>query len=224
MTDIIDISMPLRPRMPTWPGSVGVRLMRTMRLEAGDPANISRLDCDVHAGTHVDAPWHFLKKGNTAEQFPLNTLIGPAIIVYLPKVDVITAGNLTGPALPSKVKRLLLCTRNSELWVAGVNKSRKNYVALTADAARSVVDKGIRLLGVDYLSVHRYDDSPLTHQILLEADVIILEGLNLADVQPGIYEFICLPLRLVGAEAAPARAILRRMSNVSDQSITGESL
>ena len=217
LAEIIDISVPLRPQMPTWPGSVGFQLMRTMCLEAGDSANVSRLDCDLHVGTHVDAPWHFVEDGSTVEQLPLDSLIGPAIVAYLPKVDAITAGDLAALGLSSGAKRLLLRTRNSELWAAGVTEFRKDYAALTPDAARWVVDHGIRLIGVDYLSVQRYDDSPLTHQILLEAGVIILEGLNLAGVQPGAYELICLPLCLVGAEGAPARAVLRPLSDTQER-------
>jgi arylformamidase len=196
--------------MPIWPGSVGLRLVRTKRLEAGDPANVSRLDCDVHVGTHVDAPWHFLENGSTVEQLSLDVLIGPVVVAYLPEVSAITAGDLDDLGLPPGTRRLLLRTQNSELWAARVTEFKKDYVALTADAARWVAEHGIRLIGVDYLSVQRYGDSTLTHQILLEAGVIILECLNLAGVQPGGYELICLPLKLVGAEGAPARAALVR--------------
>lgn len=196
--------------MPTWPGSVGLRLKRTQRLEAGDSANVSRLDCDVHVGTHVDAPWHFVENGHTVEQLSLDGLIGPAVVAYLPEVSKITAGDLDGLGLPFGTRRLLLRTRNSELWAARVTKFKKDYVALTADAAHWVVEQTIRLIGVDYLSVQRYADSPLVHQTLLKASVIILEGLNLAGVQPGGYELVCLPLKLVGAEGAPARAVLVR--------------
>ena len=198
--------------MPVWPGSGGFRLTRTSRLETGDEANVSRLGRDVHVGTHVDAPWHYLDNGNTVEQLPLDTLIGPAIVAYLPEADPVTASGLAGLALPPDTERLLLRTLNSELWAAGVTDFREDYVALTVDAARWVVEQGIRLIGVDYLSVQRYDDGPLTHQILLRADLIVLEGLNLADVEPGSYELICLPLCLVGAEGAPARAVLRDVS------------
>lgn len=210
MTEIIDISVPLRPQMPIWPGSAGVRFTPTKRLAAGDPDNVSRLDCDVHIGTHVDAPWHFLENGSTAEQLPLGVLIGQAIVAYLPGLSAVTASDLADLVLPPSTKRLLLRTSNSELWAKGVTEFRKDYVALTADAARWVVDQGIRLIGVDYLSVQIYGDSPLTHQILLGAGVIILEGLDLADVQPGSYELTCLPLKLVGADGAPARAVLRK--------------
>lgn len=182
-----------------------------MSLKAGDRANVSRLDCDVHMGTHVDAPWHFLSDGFTVDEMSLDVLIGPATVAYLPEASVITAKELAGLNLPSGIQRLLLKTRNSDLWAAGVTEFRKDYVALSADAARWAVERGIRLVGIDYLSVQCYDDNPLTHQILMKAGVIIVEGLNLAAVEPGSYELICLPLRLVGADGAPVRAVLRAL-------------
>lgn len=209
LSAIIDISLPLKPDMPTWPDSVGLRLIRTMSLEAGDKANVSRLDCDVHMGTHVDAPWHFLNDGSTVDNMSLDVLIGPATVAYVAKASVITANELAELNLASSTQRLLLKTRNSELWAAGVKNFRKDYVALSADAARWVVDRGIRLVGIDYLSVQCYEDNPLTHQILMKAGVVIVEGLNLAAVEPGSYELICLPIRLVGADGAPVRAVLR---------------
>jgi arylformamidase len=211
MAAILDISVPLKPGMPAWPNSVGLRLARTMSLEDGDTANVSRLDCDVHMGTHVDAPWHFLRDGLTVDQMSLDVLIGPAMVAYLPEAGAVTPAELAGLNLPSGTKRLLLRTRNSELWAAGVTEFKKDYVALTVDAARWVANRGIRLVGVDYLSVQRYEDDPLTHQILMQAGVCIVEGLNLAGVEPGAYELICLPIRLVGAEAAPVRAVLRTL-------------
>ena len=212
MTQILDISVPLQSEMPTWPGSAGLILTHTKRLAAGDLSNESRLDCGVHTGTHVDAPWHFLEEGPTVEQLPLEVLIGPAVVAFLPLIEAISASDLASLALPKGIKRLLLRTRNSELWAEAVTEFKKDYVALTADAARWVVNQGIRLIGVDYLSVQRYDDSPLTHQILLKAGVIVVEGLNLIHVESGSYELICLPLNLVGADGAPARAVLRRLS------------
>jgi arylformamidase len=194
--------------MPTWPGSAGVRLTRAKSQAAGDSSNESQLDCGVHTGTHVDAPWHFLENGSTVEQLPLDVLIGQAIVAYLPGVSAITASDLGDLVLPPSTKRLLLRTSNSDLWAEGMAEFRKDYVALTADAARWVVDQGVRLIGVDYLSVQRYDDSSITHQILLGANVIIVEGLNLIDVKPGSYELVCLPLKLVGSDGAPARAVL----------------
>jgi arylformamidase len=177
----------------------------------GDNNNVSRLECGVHTGTHVDAPWHFLEEGSTVERLPLDVMIGEAFVAYLPQADVVTAETLTGLALPTGTTRLLLRTRNSELWERGVTEFREDFVALTSDAVHWLVDQGIRLIGVDYLSVHRHGDGPLIHQILLRAGVVIVEGLNLAGVEPGKYELICLPLRLNGADGAPARAVLRRL-------------
>jgi arylformamidase len=197
--------------MPVWPGNSGVRIVPVKRMATGDKNNLSRLECGVHTGTHVDAPWHFLEEGSTVEQLPLDVMIGEAFVAYLPEVDIITAETLARLTLPDGTTRLLLHTRNSELWETGITEFRKDFTALTSDAAQWLVDQGIRLIGVDYLSVHRYGDGPLIHQILLKAGIIIIEGLNLTDVAPGKYELICLPLRLDGAEGAPARAVLRKL-------------
>lgn len=210
MTSTIDVSVPLHHLMPAWPGSVGIHLTRTNSLAAGDRSNVSRLDCDVHTGTHVDAPAHFLVDGATVDRMSLEVLIGPATVAYLPNASAIAASDLAALRLPSDTIRLLLRTANSELWSVESTEFQRDYAALTADAAQWVVDRGIRLIGVDYLSVQRYGDSPLTHEILLRAGVVIVEGLDLSRVEPGPYELICLPLKLVGVEGAPARAILRR--------------
>lgn len=209
MSEIIDISLPLHPDLTIWPESAPFRLTRRLSIEAGSEANVSDFQCDAHMGTHVDAPQHFVQDGLTVEQLALDTLIGPAVVAYLPDVDAITAATLDALRLPPDVERLLVRTRNSQWWADGTPGFREDFVALTADAAQWVVDRGIRLIGVDYLSVQRYHDAPLTHQLLLGAGVIILEGLNLADVAPGTYEVICLPLKLLGAEGAPARTVLR---------------
>lgn len=222
MEHIIDITVPLTTGMPIWPGCDGIRMTPTKRMDKGDPVNVSRLDCDLHTGTHVDAPMHFLQNGTTVEKLSLDVLIGPCHVAHLPEAADITADNLTNLNLPAGVERLLLRTRNSQLWAAKTTEFRKDFVALTHDAAQWIVDKGIRLIGVDYLSVQRYRDNALTHQILLGADVIALEGLNLSGVKPGLYELICLPLKLVGAEGAPARAVLRQISGLDENSSTTE--
>ena len=217
MSNIIDITVSLQPDMPVWPGSTGIRLTPVMRLEAGDASNVSRLDCDVHIGTHVDAPMHCLKNGSTVEQLPLDVMVGPAFVAYLPEVTDITPDDLSDLNVPVGTKRLLLHTRNSKLWAAEIPEFQKDYVALTDEAAQWVVEKGISLIGVDYLSVQRYDDNSLTHQILLKAGIVVLEGLNLANVEPGFYELVCLPLKLVDAEAAPTRVVLRSIAETSEE-------
>ena len=208
----VDISVGLHPDIPRWPGTPGFSLEWFKRIEDGDGCSNSRLCSDVHVGTHVDAPLHFIQGGRSVDQLALDVLIGPAWVAHLPEAKAVAASDLDELALPPATKRLLLRTRNSGLWAAGVTEFRKDYVALTADAARWVVDQGIHLIGVDYLSVQRYQDGPAVHQILLGAEVVIIEGLNLAGVESGEYELICLPVKIVGAEGAPARAILRPLT------------
>lgn len=206
--EIIDISVTLHNEMPTWPTSSGIKLIREQSMQLGDPSNVSRLDCDVHTGTHIDAPKHFIDNGITVDQLNLHELIGPAIVAFLPDIDVIDAGDLESLGLPRDCKRLLLRTRNSDLWRKNIPQFRKDYVGLSIKAAQWIVDHGIHIIGIDYLSVQRYEDGPLTHQILLKGGVIIIEGLNLDGVAAGIYDLICLPLKLMSAEGAPARAVL----------------
>jgi len=157
----------------------------------------------------VDAPAHLFEDGATVDQLPLEILVGPAVVAYLPRELFIDASHLSRLALLPGTQRLLLRTQNSELWARGETKFQEDYVALTPDAAHWVVDQGIRLIGVDYLSVERYGDKPLVHRILLGSGVVVLEGLNLHNVSSGLYELICLPVRLGGADGAPTRAILR---------------
>lgn len=209
---IVDISVPLQENTPTWPGSAKILLRWTKRLDAGDETNNTRLECDTHVGTHVDAPLHFLAEGTSVDKLSLEMLVGPAVVAYLPEVSVVTASELDKLALPSNTKRLLLRTGNSELWTTAISEFTEDYVSLTPDAAHWLVGRGVGLVGVDYLSVGSYADGMTTHRILLEAGVIIVEGLNLAEVQPGNYELICLPICLAGAEGAPARAVLRPLT------------
>ena len=211
LSGVIDISVPLGPLTPAWPGSAGARVTMTKTMAAGHDSNVSRLDCDVHTGTHVDAPSHFLAGGATVDALPLDVLIGPAFVASLPEAPAVTPEVLSGLGLPSGTSRLLLRTGNSRLWSSGPTGFRTDFVALTAEAARWLVDRHVRLIGVDYLSVQRYGDGPLTHRTLLGAGIVIVEGLDLSGVAPGPYELICLPLRLAGAEGAPARAVLRRL-------------
>jgi arylformamidase len=195
--------------MVTWPGSTGFRLQSVKSFAAGDRVNVSHLECDVHVGTHIDAPRHFLQEGMTVDQVSLNSLIGPAQVCHLPDSKHISSMELDSLSLSQNSRRLLFRTQNSEPRAMGTSHFCKDYVALTDDAARWLADHEVCLVGIDYLSVERYGDDSLIHQILLEAGIVILEGLNLADVAPGDYELICLPLYLVGSEGAPARAVLR---------------
>lgn len=212
MTQYFDISLTISSELPRWPGSPPVEFTRRRDMARGDPVNDGALSFGVHTGTHVDAPVHFLANGTDVTQLALDALLGPAVVAALPGVDAVSARDLEALDLPADTQRLLLRTRNSEGWRRGDREFRPDFVALTADAARWVAARGIRLIGVDYLSVQIFHGDPQTHIALLQAGVVIVEGLNLAEVAPGSYELICLPLKLAGADGAPARAVLRRLS------------
>lgn len=211
MRSIIDISLPLDSNLPIWPNSTGVTVERVLDITKGDCVNNSHLSCDVHAGTHIDAPLHHLVNGASVEQIALMDLIGEVHVVEFLHTGIITEEILEGLSLPGNAQRLLIKTQNSHLWAKKSSVFNPSYVALTPDAAEWVVDNGIRLIGIDYLSVEPFNTGSQTHKILLNAKVVILEGLNLSHVQPGTYELICLPIKLVGAEGAPARVILRTL-------------
>jgi len=205
---VIDISMPLDDRLPIWPGSPGFCSEQHLSLAAGDIANATVIRLDSHSGTHVDAPRHFVADGASIDEVGLEPLIGRAWVADASGNDRIDARVLAGAAIPAGTERLLLRTDNA--LRPGMDRApfQADYVALTADAADWIVRRGIRLVGIDYLSIQRFGDPPDTHEILLEAGVLILEGLDLRTVTAGSWTLFCLPLSVSGAEAAPARAIL----------------
>jgi kynurenine formamidase/glycosyltransferase involved in cell wall biosynthesis len=206
---IIDVSTPVDRPIPVWPGDPRPEIRKLMSLEAGDEAAVSTLAMCVHTGTHIDAPAHFIPAGASMGEIGLDRFIGP---VWVAEFDASRIGveALEAARIPRDCSRLLLRTRNSALWREG-NAFRPDFVALTPEGAQWVVDRGIRLVGIDYLSIERYQEpNHRTHQILLEAGVVVVEGLDLSRAAPGDYELLCLPLRLDGAEGAPARVVLRK--------------
>ncbi len=206
---IIDISTTLGPRIPVWPDDPPVVLERYQSMASGGACNASRLSCSVHSGTHVDAPAHFIDSGVTVERLALDTLIGPAVVIDCGEANVVTPRLLDKLILPEGTTRLLFKTSNSMLWQNPNPVFDSDFVALSSEAAQWIVDHHIDLIGVDYLSVQRFSDpEPLTHEILLKAGVILVEGLCLQDVNAGRYELICLPLKIEGSDGAPARAAL----------------
>ncbi len=207
---IHDISLPISPNLPTWPGDPKIELRSISKMEDGADANVTHLSATVHIGTHVDAPYHFLGgDAPTVEQLDLGVLTGPAQVVALPELGAaITAADLEAASIPAGTTRLLLKTRNSALWARGERVFQEDFVALDAGAAEWVVAHGIQLVGVDYLSVAPFKAPVPTHRILLRAGVIPVEGLDLSAVEPGAYTLFCLPLKIMGSDGAPARAIL----------------
>lgn len=207
---IHDISLTISPNLPTWPGDPEILLDRFSRMEDGAECNVTAIHSCLHVGTHIDAPFHFVGgESDTVEKLPLNLLIGRAYVLHLPDgVECITPDVLETAAIPPRTRRLLLRTRNSQNWATNNPNFQEDYVALTAAGARYIVERGIRLVGVDYLSVAPFADPAPVHRILLESGVLVIEGLDLSRVAAGRYTLYCLPLKIAGADGAPARAVL----------------
>lgn len=206
---IYDLSIPISPDMVTWPGQPKVHLERVSRIEDGANSNGSVLALHVHTGTHVDAPVHFLQGEEGTESLPLDILTGAAqVIELLPDVREINAEVLIYAGLRPGVERVLFKTRNSAYWAQPNDEFKPEFVGISGDGAEFLVWQGVKLVGMDYLSVAPYKRSRETHEIFLRHRVVLVEGLDLRAVAPGMYHFICLPLKLVGSDGAPARAIL----------------
>jgi len=203
---LYDITVPISPDLPTYPGDPPVRLEPVTRIARGDPANVTRLTLTTHSGTHVDVPRHFSDSGAGVDQIDLEVFIGPARVVEVH--DAREIGRRELAHLPVRgVERLLLKTGNSALWQR--KGCTDDYASLTPDGARFLVDLGIRLVGIDYLSIERFDGDGEVHRLLLDAGTVILEGLDLTPVAAGDYELLCLPLNVPGGDGAPARVVLR---------------
>ena len=206
---IHDVTLSISPKLPVWPGDPPVVLEQVSSMDAGAHDNVSRLACSVHTGTHVDAPHHFLNDHRTVESLSLDILVGPARVVQISEnVKVVSAEVLENAGIPPGTVRLLLKTSNSQLWEHGERSFFTDFVGISADGADWLVQHQIKLIGIDYLSVAPYKQSIPTHRTLLGAGMIIVEGMDLSAVQPGDYQLYCLPLKLVGSDGAPARAIL----------------
>ncbi len=159
----------------------------------------------AHTGTHIDGPSHFYDGKRGADSLPLDAMVGPALVVDLTGLEKgpITGEALSSAAIPAGTERLLLKTRNSELWAQ--SEFTHDFLRLDGSAAEHLLDLGIRLIGIDYLSI----GDPTAHLILLGSRVVALEGLDLRGIEPGPYELLCLPLRVLDTDGAPARVLLR---------------
>jgi len=205
---LIDVTIPLDANVPLYPGNTPFSLEAIKRISRGDSSNVSTLHMSAHGGTHVDAPRHFFDQATGTEALPLEMLVGRARVVEVTSRKGITADDLTRFDLSEDI-RVLIKTANSRLW--GSPEFHPDYVGVTESGARYLVDHGIKVVGVDYLSVEEFKrPGAPAHHILLGGGTIVIEGLNLRDVDPGIYEMYCLPLPLVGSDGAPARVVLRK--------------
>ena len=204
---IYDISVPLAVGLPAYPGDPPVAIEPVSSISRGDMANVTRLILTTHSGTHLDAGRHFDDAGRTVDQLPLSLLLGKALVAELPGVREIDRAHLHRLPLRGH-ERVLFKTDNSALW--GEAGFVAAYAHLTIAGARYLLDVGVRLVGIDYLSVEQAEGDGSVHRLLLGGGAVILEGLNLAGVPPGEYELLCLPLRVRDGDGAPARAVLRR--------------
>ncbi|MFN0086974.1 MAG: cyclase family protein [Blastocatellia bacterium] len=206
---LYDITVPISNDLPVYPGDPPIEVTRIMSMEKGDIARVSHLSFSTHIGTHIDPPCHFMADGLTSDRLPLDLFIGPARVVDVGEAAVIDAALLARFDLDG-VERLLFKTRNSRYW-RETNEFQTDFVHLETDGAVLLVERGIRLVGIDYLSIEKFNfDKPTTHWTLLGAGVVIVEGLDLGEVPPGDYELICLPLKIRDGDGGPARVVLRQ--------------
>jgi arylformamidase len=207
---IYDITFPISAETPVYAGDPNVKIEVASSIAKGDAANVTQLCCGAHTATHVDAPNHFIDGTRKVHELDLEKLIGKARVVEISE-EVIEIkpehlGNLEA------VERILFKTRNSQFWNAPGAGFRKDFTYISPDAARVLADADVKLVGIDYLSVEKFGSEDFaTHITLLEKEIVIVEGLDLRAVQPGDYELICLPLKLISetGDGAPARAVLR---------------
>lgn len=206
--DWMDVSVPLRSGMVHWPDNPPVTIERALDIEKGDTANVSKLTLGAHTGTHMDAPVHFLRNGAGIDQMPLTATIGRARVIEISDPVAITSTELVAHHIQPG-ERILFKTRNSlRCWQT--DTFVEDFVYIAHEAAQYLATIGVQTVGVDYLSVGGFRvDGPETHRALLEAGIWVIEGLDLTQAQSGVYDLICLPLRIVGGDGAPSRALLR---------------
>ena len=207
MTKIIDVTVPLSSAVPTFPGDPRFQLEFAHRISDGEPYNVARISLGAHSGTHVDAPYHFLADGATVEQLPLEILMGKARVVGLQGKEKIERADLEAQDLRDDIRVLLKTRMSGQLRKP---EFQEDFVYLTPDAAEYLVQAGIKLVGIDYLSIEKFGSEDFAaHHALLGAGVVIIEGLDLSEVEPGEYDLTCLPMLIAGADGAPARVVLR---------------
>ena len=206
---LYDISLTLSPQSIRWVTAQPLELIERKRMSRGDANNSSSVHTSVHAGTHVDAPFHFVPDGITIESLPLETFIGPARVCAVDAGSRITASDVERAQLAGET-RVLFKTRNSNLLKKGEYDAA--FAPFSVDAAEALVKLGVKLVGLDYLSAAAADEQVPVHRAFLDHGVILLEGVDLSEVAPGRYELFCPPVKLAGSDGAPCRAVLRELA------------
>jgi arylformamidase len=205
---VYDVTVPLKPDMPTYAGEEpGPILSFHSLISEGQSANVSALSIGSHTGTHVDAPCHFLEGRSGVEAMPLESLVGPCQVIEYGGDRHITAADLEAAGIPASTRRLLIKTRSGRFWDDTVFRS--DFVGLAGDAGGWLADRGYLLVGIDYMSIEQFRSATHeVHKALLEKNIVIVEGVDLRTIAPGAYFLVCAPLKVVGAEGAPARVFL----------------
>jgi arylformamidase len=210
MSEWIDVSRTLTNAMPFWPDDPPFHWERVSDISGTGTANVSRITTSVHVGTHIDAPLHFINEGQDITELELSRLCGPGVVIHLPEPRDVEARDLESAKIPPG-HRVLIRTANEALW--DEPEFRRDFFGLSGEAAMWLVDRDVPLVGVDYLSVDRYDNNEKpAHYALLGNGVIIVEGLDLSRAAPGRYEVVALPLKIAGSDGSPARVIIRPLA------------
>lgn len=205
---VLDITLPINSKLPVWPGDPGILVEPIARVVDGAQANLSRIEMGSHTGTHIDAPFHFELNGITVDKISLDLLMGKVRVLEVPDSKQAIDSTIVESIEPVS-ERVLFKTQNSKRYSS---KFIEDFVALTPNGALALVEKGVKIVGIDYLSIEAYGSKEHeTHHILLRNGVIIIEGLYLKNIEPGDYELIALPLKIEGGDGAPARVILRSL-------------
>jgi len=207
--NVIDISIPISNNTPVWEGDKGISITRVESIGKESKFNVSRIEMGVHAGTHIDAPFHVLNGGITVDQIHLDVLVGRTQIIEIPRsISVIDDDCLKGLNFSNGIKRVLFKTRNSTLWETDPFSFRRDYVGINEAGARFLSNLSLKLVGLDYFSISIFSDLIRPHELLLQKGVVVLENINLNGVTPGIYQLFCLPIKIMNTDGAPVRAIL----------------
>jgi arylformamidase len=206
-----DVSLVMRPDMTTWSNEPGPAITPLRRIANGDTANVSTVSFGDHTGTHVDPPIHFIEGGATVERLPVDAMVGPCLVIDYDRATHVDAEWLEHADIPRGAARLLFKTRNSELWSDPTRRFTRDFVTVNASGARWCVERGVRLVGVDYLSIEPQGPEKAgypVHHTLLGAGVVIVEGLDLRGISAGEYELVCAPIKIKDGDGAPARVFL----------------
>ena len=206
---IYDVTLPLSERQVIWPGDPPVSFKLIKSILNGDPCNVTKIEMGAHSGTHIDAPFHFFKNGATTDSIPLHTFIGQCLVIDTDSKFAVEKKDLIKYDI-SKYSKILIKTKNSELWANNVDSFTPYFIFLSIDAAKYLVEMNVSLVGIDYLTIEAFNSSDnQVHKLLLRNNITILEGLDLSKIKSGIYNLICMPLKIEGCEAAPARVVLQ---------------